>query len=119
MKKKSARKMSNKRRPSINLWGSPKTISIHVLYELFTLAFCFLLNTHCVKITQIRSCFWSVFSCIRTEYRKIQTRNNSVFGKFSRSEIVMNKYKVVKLTSVKNMRLRLLSGGHDSDNQTL
>ena len=30
--------------------------------------------------------FWSVFSCIRTEYRKIRTRNNSVFGHFSRSD---------------------------------
>ena len=27
------------------------------------------LNFHCVKIVQIRSFFWSVFSCIWTEYR--------------------------------------------------
>ena len=40
---------------------------------------------HCVKCVQIRSFFWSVISCIRTEYRKIQTRANSVFGFFSRS----------------------------------
>ena len=40
---------------------------------------------HYAKIVQIRSYFWSVFSCIRTEYRKIRTRNNSVFGNFSRS----------------------------------
>ena len=52
------------------------------------------LNKHCVKSVQIRSYFWSVFSCIRTEYgdllnlriqseyRKIRTRNNSVFGRF-------------------------------------
>ena len=40
---------------------------------------------HCVKSVQIRSFFWSVFSCIRTEYRKIRTRNNSVFRHFSRS----------------------------------
>ena len=48
-----------------------------------------------MKSAQIRSYFWSVFSCIRTEYRdlhiqseyrKIRTRNNSVFGHFSRSE---------------------------------
>ena len=26
------------------------------------------LNNHCVKSIQIRSYFWSVFSCIRTEY---------------------------------------------------
>ena len=32
-----------------------------------------------------RSFFWSVFSFIRTEYRKIRTRKNSVFGHFSRS----------------------------------
>ena len=28
----------------------------------------------CVKIVQIRSCFWSLFSCIQSEYRKIRTR---------------------------------------------
>ena len=35
---------------------------------------------HCVKSAQIRSFFWSVFSCILTEYRKIRARKNSVFG---------------------------------------
>ena len=44
-----------------------------------------LFSSHCVKIVQIRSYFCSVFSCIRIEYRKIRTRNNSVFGHFSRS----------------------------------
>ena len=48
----------------------------------------------CLKSVQIRSNFWSVFSHIRTEYGeirsqpeygKIQTRNYSVFGHFSRS----------------------------------
>ena len=38
---------------------------------------------HCMKSVQIRSYFWSVFSCIQSEYRKIRTRNNSVFGHFS------------------------------------
>ena len=38
---------------------------------------------HCVKSVQIRSYFWSVFSCIQSEYRKIWTRNNSVFRHFS------------------------------------
>ena len=37
---------------------------------------------------QIQSYFWSVFSRIRTEYGKIWTRNNSVFGHFSRSDKV-------------------------------
>ena len=39
----------------------------------------------CVKSVQIRSYFWSVFSCIQSEYRKIRIRNNSVFGHFLRS----------------------------------
>ena len=52
---------------------------------------------HCVKSVQIRSFFWSIFSRIRTEYRKIlriqsgcgkiPTRKNSVFGPFSRSKL--------------------------------
>ena len=41
---------------------------------------------HYVKSVQIRSFFWSAFFCIRTEYRKIRTRKNSVFTHFSRSE---------------------------------
>ena len=41
---------------------------------------------HCVKSVQIRSYFWSVFSCIQSKYRKIGTINNSVFGHFSRSD---------------------------------
>ena len=82
--------------------------------------FFFVLFTHCVKYArtkfsithmlhlygktplresvQIRSYFWYVFSCIRTEYGeilrispfqsecgKIPTRNNSLFGNFSHS----------------------------------
>ena len=43
-------------------------------------------NNHWVKSVQIRSFFWSIFSCIRTEYRKVRARKNSVFGHFSRSE---------------------------------
>ena len=62
---------------------------------------------HYVKSVQIRSYFWFVFSCIRTEYgdlrstgikdtgkyeyRKIRTRNNSAFGHFSRSGIYIDK----------------------------
>ena len=37
-------------------------------------------TVHCVKSVQIRSDFWSVFFCIQSEYRKIRTRNYSVFG---------------------------------------
>ena len=42
-------------------------------------------NLHCVKCVQVWSYFWSVFPCIQSGYRKIRTRNNSVFGNFSRS----------------------------------
>ena len=48
---------------------------------------------HCVKSVQMRSHFWSVFSCIWTEYRKIRTRNNSVFGHFSRSDLSVHTFK--------------------------
>ena len=40
---------------------------------------------HCVESVQIRSFFWLVFSCIRTEYRNTRTRKNFVFGHFSRN----------------------------------
>ena len=39
---------------------------------------------HWVKSFQIRSFFWSVFSCIQSEYRKIRTWKKSVFGHFLR-----------------------------------
>ena len=38
---------------------------------------------HYVKSVQIRSDFWSVFSCIQSEYRNMQ-----VFGHFSRSKLL-------------------------------
>ena len=42
-----------------------------------------MLAVPCVKSVQIRNYFWSVFSCIRTEYGDL--RSNSVFGHSSRS----------------------------------
>ena len=41
----------------------------------------FAIKTHCVKSVQIWSFFWS--ECV-----KIRTRKNSVFGQFSRSDIL-------------------------------
>ena len=41
--------------------------------------------SHCVKSVQIRSFFRSAFSCIQSEYEKIRTRKNFVFGHFSHS----------------------------------
>ena len=49
-----------------------------------------LLFYHCVKSVRIRSYFWSIFSCIRTEYRKIAAWNNSVFCEFR----LRNKFKL-------------------------
>ena len=51
------------------------------------------LQKHCVKSVQIRNYFWSVFSCIESKYRKMQTINNSVFGHFSRSDIINDSLK--------------------------
>ena len=73
---------------------------------------------HYVKSVQIRSFFWSVFSCIRTEYGlntdspcsvecgKIRTRKNSVFWHFSRSDIfLMSWYYSEKVFSVEKLNL--------------
>ena len=42
---------------------------------------------HCLKSVQITSFFWSGFSRIQSEYGKVQTGKNSVFGHFSHSEV--------------------------------
>ena len=47
---------------------------------------------HCVKSVEIRSFFRSVFSHVRTEYRKKRTRINSVFGNFLRSRNGMDEF---------------------------
>ena len=44
---------------------------------------------HSLKSVQIRSYFWSVFSCIQSGYRKIRTTNISASGHFSRSVYAM------------------------------
>ena len=57
---------------------------------LFSPSFCFFVAldySHCVKSVQIRSYLWSVIFRIWTEYGKIWTRKNSVFGHFLRSEV--------------------------------
>ena len=70
-------------------------------------------NDHCVKSVQIRSYFWYLFSHIRSEYGeryfvslrihskcgKIRTRNNSVFGHFSRNGFCQSKLKREKKTA--------------------
>ena len=53
--------------------------------KFHTFTKCKSLNDILVKIVQIQSFFWSVFSRIQTEYGKIWTRKNSIFEQFSRS----------------------------------
>ena len=59
---------------------------------------------HCVKSVQIRYFFCSVFSHIRTEYGKIRTRKNTVFGHFSRSVQIIRFKAEKKSPSVKPMQ---------------
>ena len=48
------------------------------------------LQSHCMKSVQICSYFWSVFSCIQSEYRKLRTRNKSLVGHFSRNNYLLS-----------------------------
>ena len=48
----------------------------------------------------MRSYFWSVFSCIQSEYRNIRTRYNSVFGHFLRSERFKDSNSATVITAV-------------------
>ena len=43
---------------------------------------------HCVESVPIRSFFWSVSSCIQSEFRKIQARKKSGYGHFSGSAVL-------------------------------
>ena len=57
------------------------------------------LNAHCVKSVQLRSFFWFVFSCSRTEYRKIWTRKT----------LYLDTFQAVALKTFKKRPLRLLN----------
>ena len=59
-------------------------------------------NSHSMKCVQIRSFSLSVFSCIRTEYRKMRTRKNSIFGHFSRKTLKEVTSKVRETCYTKN-----------------
>ena len=78
-----------------NVHGRRKWYNFNLLQWSVILKYVFVLNNHrftfcelwCVKSVQI-SFFWSVFSCIQFECRKIWTRKNSVFGHFSRRALL-------------------------------
>ena len=68
---------------------------IIILLILDALLFLVLCHIQCVKSVHIQRFFWFVFSRIRTEYseyRKIRTRKNSVFGQFPHSDCYFNDY---------------------------
>ena len=59
------------------------------------------------KSAQIPRFFWPVFSCIRTEYRKIRTRKTPYLDTFL---AVVNKVASTKATGVKNNRNEWFDG---------
>ena len=66
-------------------------------------------SDHYVKDVQIPSFFWSVFSCIQSEYRK-----NSVFGHFSRSRFqsdltLVDLLKLITQVLVQDLKLEYIS----------
>ena len=74
---------------------TPNLVQIRKLKYPDRIKFCFLMYLmHCVKSVQIRSFFWSIFSCIRTEYGDLQKKNtdhkNFEDGHSSRSDDVRN-----------------------------
>ena len=64
-----------------------------------------------MKTVRIRSFFWSIFSCFQSEYRKIRTRNNSVFGHFSRSVLPLYSITVFSIMKflVKTFMIKLFA----------
>ena len=59
--------------------------SVQIRRFFFSIFSCIRTEYEDLLSVQIRSFFWSEFACIRNEYRKIRTRKNSVFEHFSRS----------------------------------
>ena len=69
-------------------------ISSLLIYLKFSLLVIISLNGCAlnVKGVQIWSYFWSVFSYIQSEYRKIRTRNKSAFGHFSHNVLLRGQH---------------------------
>ena len=59
--------------------------------------------SYCHNLIKVKHCFfWSIYSRIQSEYGKIRTRKNSVFGHFSHSE------SCTLLSSLRNIDHKLL-----------
>ena len=71
--------ITNHTRISLNLGKNwPHRVNIaftHVIIHAFWIITTLWYNTDCVKSVQIWSYFWSVFSCIRTEYGDLQSKS--------------------------------------------
>ena len=57
------------------------------LLKLYYFTYLFPLRKKCRK----KEFFWSVFSCIQSEYRKMRTTKISVFERFSHSELLLGR----------------------------
>ena len=66
-------KLDNQETGYINL--VVEIISILKLVQVDNRVGGFLDELHCAKSVQIRSFFWSVFSCIRTEYGDLRSKS--------------------------------------------
>ena len=66
------------------------------------------LLSHALRV-QVRSFFWSIFSCIWTKYRKIRTRKYSIFGHFSRSD-ERNESQILKVAAAKYLFSKIYYG---------
>ena len=64
-----------------NKFYNKSNISLNLKYSFASTLSCTLYSwflkrkIHCVKSVQIRSFFWSVFSCLRTEYRDLRSKS--------------------------------------------
>ena len=75
--------MPTKHRLKLNI----SNVIFFCFFNKFLEVKCYFNKSHCVKSVQIRSFFWSAFSCVWNEYgdlrRKIRARKSSVFRHFS------------------------------------
>ena len=65
--------------------GQNVVLLIFIYFSLYSCLMIFGWTAHCLRNIQIRSYFWSIFSCSQSTYRKKRTRKNSVFRHFSHS----------------------------------
>ena len=64
---------------------------IYIVYDVFACSFQISIPSfpfeHSMKSVQIRNFFWSVFSCIQSEYRKIRTEKTPYLDTFQAVDV--------------------------------